>query len=157
MSDRAIGESSQWDEKAAALDLSCGSLGSQQVSQASLGPAAGDSLDLSALDVSIREEVETLSKSSSAASVHSRADDFDIKEPGATACVSPRADDVGGSPPASLSRSSSAVSVYTGRADLDVSTSAVSVHSGTADLDIMEPGATACGSPRAGDVRGSQT
>ena len=57
MSDRAIGESSQWDEKAAALDLSCGSLGSQQVSQASLGPAAGDSLDLSALDVSIREVV----------------------------------------------------------------------------------------------------
>ena len=155
MSDRAVEEFSQWDEMTAASDLSCGSLGSQQVSQASLGPVAGDSLDLSALDASIREDVETLSKSLSATSVHSRTADLDFMEPEATACGSPRAGAVRGSPRALLSRSSSAVSVYSGRADFDIMTSAVSVHSGTADLDIMEPEATACVSPRADDVRGS--
>ena len=66
----------------------------QQVSQASLGPTAGDSLDLSALDASIREEAEMFSKSSSAVSVHSGSADLDIMEPEATVCVSPREDDV---------------------------------------------------------------
>ena len=139
MSDRAVEEFSQWDEMNAASDLSCGSLDSQQVSQASLGPVTGDFLDLSALDASIREDVETLSKSLSATSVHSRTADLDFMEPEATACGSPRAGAVRGSPRALLSRSSSAVSVYSGRADLD--TAAVPLSPGKAALDFVGPDA----------------
>ena len=131
----------------------------QQVSPASLGPAAGDSLDLSALDASIREEAEMFSKLSSAVSVHSGTADLDIMEPEATACVSPRADDVRGSPRALLSRSSSAVSVYSGRADFDIMADACGEPqaddkadaSGGACFNIVGPVADAWGVPQADD------
>ena len=126
MSDLSVGDS-RLGVDAAALELRCGALGSQQGSQTSLGPAVGDSLDLLALDASIRSVSSDVARARLSPAVPS---------PEVTA------PSLRGSPPAASSVSGEV-------ALLSRSSSAVSVHSGTADLDVIGPDAVACGSPRA--------
>ena len=125
MSDLSVGDLGL-GEDAAALELSCGSLGSPQASQASLGPAVGNSLDLSALEASIRSASPDLAGGRLSPVVLS-------PEVAAPSLL--------GSPPVAFSGSGEVEM-------LSRSSSAISVHSGTADLDVLGLDAVACGSPR---------